>query len=213
MSSADNTRIYTAVITNWLDPDCSPWITAFSSQENRDAFIRTARERIALAGKEDELTVCGDSGALDETDYLSYLPAPVYVFEDEPWVLTDEDSMQHVRKLRMDTYELMQYSLLNPDTMIFGVFTDTVHLPDYAGDEMLMILNTFGYKSLAQVEAEYGAEAYKQIAAECIFEHYLDSANEPIYCGTKEEVTSFITDMLACCEMKHTPDLPTEDRT
>lgn len=183
---------YTAVIINCLDPDCTPWISAFSSQGKRDDFIRTAKERIALADKEDELCVYGDSGALDDTDYLNYLPAPVYLAKSEPWLLTDDETMQHVRKLGVDSYELLQYGLLNPETEVYGVFTDTVHLPDYPPDETLMLLKTFGYNTLAEIRQEYGDEAYKQIVAECIYEHYLSLRDEPVYHGTEAEVITFI---------------------
>ena len=78
---------------------------------------------------------------------------------------------------------------------LYGVFSDTVHLPDYPADETLMILKTFGYSTLSDVQQEYGEEAYRQIIAECIFEHHLPLRDEPIYHGTEEDVVAFIKEI------------------
>lgn len=192
MNITEENKVYTVAIIANLDSSCAPWISAFSSREKRDAFIDAVKQRIIKAGKEDEFAVFGDSGAMDDTDYLDYLPAPVPVASDAPWVLTDDETIQYVRRLGPETYDVLQISLLDPGTMVYGVYRDTVHIPDYTYNEILMILKTFGYSSFAEVSSAYGEEMYSQIIAECIFEHYCDATDAPIFEGAKDEAVAFI---------------------
>lgn len=193
-----NNKIYTAVIIDRLG--VTPWISAFSSQEKRDAFLDEARERILKAETADDFEIYGDSGVLDDADYLHYLPNPVSLTANEPWVLTDDDTMQYVRKRGAETYDLIQLNLINPDTERYSVLRDTVRIPDYTYNDILMILKTYGYSSWSDVVDQYGEESYLQIIAECIFEYYCDLRDEPIFTGTEAEAIAFINEYVTVRE-------------
>ena len=65
--------IYTAAIIHTDDLAASPWISAFSSREARDAYIDEAKVLIAEHHLEDRVIVAGDSSPMDDTSYLGAL--------------------------------------------------------------------------------------------------------------------------------------------
>ena len=112
------------------------------------------------------------------------------------WILTDDDSHQHVRKIDDHTFKLIEIGLTDPDKQLFQVYTDTVCLSDYPEGEVGQIIRFFGYDSLDHVQKEYGDRA-NQIIAECIFEHYGSFAAEPLATGLPfEQARSFIEDYI-----------------
>lgn len=102
------------------------------------------------------------------------------------WILADDDSHQHVRKLDENTFELIELCIISRNPDLYEVYSDTVHLPDFSDEEISGILNSFGYSSSLQVKEEYGAGT-NQIIAECAFEYYGSFGLEPLARGVTEE--------------------------
>lgn len=81
------------------------------------------------------------------------------------WIHSDD--LQIVRHITSDKFELVEVQNDTPDT--FVVVRGEVDLADYTDEEVLNYITGYGYKSIADVEEQYGSEA-RQIIAECIFE-------------------------------------------
>ena len=119
------------------------------------------------------------------------------------WFLTDDDSCQYVKEINPDTFELIEMGLVSHNPELYEVYADTINLNDYFynnGKEGLLevqnILKGFGYSSLINLIAQY-PNNYKQIMAECIFEHYgsfqaNQLANELTYSKAKEFIKNYI---------------------
>jgi hypothetical protein len=82
------------------------------------------------------------------------------------WIWSD--GLQIVRHITPDRFELAEVQTYTPDTFI--VVRSEVDLADYTDEEVLNYTTGYGYKSIADVEKQYGPEA-RQIIAECIFEN------------------------------------------
>lgn len=104
------------------------------------------------------------------------------------WKLTDDDCAQYVRRVGPRTYELVQYESYFYDTPRIEVYADTICLEDYKEDEIAEILHSYDYDGVEDVWRRYGShDAANQIIAECVFEHYLCMANEPLVTVATEE--------------------------
>ena len=74
LETNDKPRITTITI-NRCDPDCLPWVSAFSSREKAISFKRKVEEKLEFYGKSDLFLVTMDSGELDDEQYLEWLDA------------------------------------------------------------------------------------------------------------------------------------------
>jgi len=81
------------------------------------------------------------------------------------WI--NSDDLQIVRYVTPNRFELAEVQIYTPDT--FVVVRSEVDLAYYTDEEVLNYITGYGYKSIADVEKQYGSEA-RQIIAECIFE-------------------------------------------
>ena len=81
------------------------------------------------------------------------------------WI--NSDDLQIIRHITPNRFELAEVQLYTPDT--FVVVRGEVDLAYYTDEEVLNYITGYGYKSIADVEKQYGTEA-RQIIAECIFE-------------------------------------------
>ena len=106
--------------------------------------------------------------------------------QERDWILTDDSSCQHVRKIDDHTYELIQMGLINPDKDLYAVYSDTVYLDDYQEEEIAKILEPFGYSSIWDMYMNY-AEKTGQIVAECVFESRCGFADEPFATGLAKD--------------------------
>lgn len=109
------------------------------------------------------------------------------------WILTDDDSCQHVRKSNDSTFEVIDI-YENGDgryAVLFGqVVLDVPNLDAPAFfDEYI---KPYGYSSMAEVQEIYG-EAASQIVAECVFETDPFSFGAIVCEGTFEECSAYIT--------------------
>lgn len=111
------------------------------------------------------------------------------------WILTDNSSYQHVRKVEGTEYsfDLIEMSLINYDKDEYGVYADTVivNVDDMYSEETSDLLTMFGYSGIDEVIAHYGRDA-EQIVAECIFEHESSFKAPRLFVGGEEECIDFI---------------------
>lgn len=119
------------------------------------------------------------------------------------WILTDDDSYQHVKEINFHTFKLVEMGLVSHNPELYEVYSDTIDINDYLynnGKEGLLevqdILKGFGYNSLINLVAQYPSN-YKQIIAECIFEHYgsfqaNQLANELTYSKARNFIKNYI---------------------
>jgi len=105
------------------------------------------------------------------------------------WILTDDDSFQHVKCISDDTYHLIEMGLINPETDEYEVYTDVICITDYL-NELDEILSEFGYGDGA-CENESN-----QIIAECIFEHNGIFQASQLIAGSEGECEKFILDFI-----------------
>lgn len=89
------------------------------------------------------------------------------------WFLNDDSCLQYCRCAAQDTFELIEMGECpegskNSHYYHRGTVNVKVRLEDDKED-VLNILNSFGYQSLGEVQTLYGEDA-NQIIAECIFE-------------------------------------------
>lgn len=113
------------------------------------------------------------------------------------WILTDDDSYQHVRIIDSETFELIELCIISHVPDLYEVYTDTIRLSYCPDKEINDILNGFGYSSPLQVREQYGAEA-NQVIAECVFEHYGSFAIEPLATGLYYEAArDFISEYIS----------------
>ncbi len=82
-------------------------------------------------------------------------------------VWTSSDDLQIVRHITPNRFELAEVQTYTSDT--FVVVRGEVDLAYYTDEKVLNYITGYGYKSIADVEKQYGSEA-RQIIAECIFE-------------------------------------------
>lgn len=99
------------------------------------------------------------------------------------WILTDDDTMQHVRHLTERRYEIID-SAHFPDGRGF-VCQRVIDLNDYEMDEEFnnTYLKPYDYEDEAAVRALYGAGA-DQIIVECIAETEIWERHNEVFAGT-----------------------------
>lgn len=122
------------------------------------------------------------------------------------WILTDDDSMQYVKKINDTTFHLIEMSLVNPEKNIFEVYEDTIDVNDYFTDmklELEDILNSYGYYLNPNCKDKYVVEDIKslgdktnQIIAECIFEYYGSFQAEKLFTGKENLCKKYIKDYI-----------------
>lgn len=83
-----------------------------------------------------------------------------------PWIRTD--GLQIVRQIDSRIFELAEIQLVEPPEKYVVVKTE-IDLNDYSEEDILDYIQGYGYKSIADVEKQYG-ETANQVVAECIFE-------------------------------------------
>ena len=114
--------------------------------------------------------------------------------ESSSWVLTDDDSRQHVKRINDWTYSLIEMGLISRNPDQFEVYTDTIDLQDdvdLMSSEITGILDGFGYVGYFDVAYQYGQDA-PQIVAECIFESYGSFRADVQFVGSEEECIEYI---------------------
>ena len=114
------------------------------------------------------------------------------------WVLTDDDSCQYVKKINEDEFQLIEMSLVNPDTKEYIVYTDKVDVDAYLEQnrgEVREILEGYyeaeGEEDVIQFVLNH-IDSPSQIIAECIFEYYNYFQAEVIFKGSEEQCRRFI---------------------
>ena len=109
------------------------------------------------------------------------------------WILTDDSSCQYVREVpgADNTFDLIEMSLIDPDTMEHEVYADTVCINDVDAEETQSILASFGHGGIDEVIERYGRNS-AQIIAECIFEHYGSYRATRLFAGTEAQCVDFI---------------------
>jgi len=112
------------------------------------------------------------------------------------WKLTDDSSMQHVRKVQgeTDAFNLIEYTLVSHDPEAYKVYTDTIDVSEFIkenSEELEGIINGFGYDCVGAVKEQYDEDAM-QVIAECIFEHYSVNRASSLFSGTEGECIEFI---------------------
>ena len=111
------------------------------------------------------------------------------------WILTDNDSMQHARRLDGQCWQLIEMALFNPDMEQYQVYIDDVNVTYYIDKErekLDQILACYGYPSVEFVFQEHcGFHGY-QVIAECVFEHYNTQYARRLFIGSEDECVGYI---------------------
>ena len=81
------------------------------------------------------------------------------------WIRTDD--YQWCRKIDSVHYDLIEVRLFSPDNYV--VVTGEIDLYDYIEDDVLDIVQGYGYESFDEINKQYGDDA-GQIICECVFE-------------------------------------------
>jgi hypothetical protein len=124
------------------------------------------------------------------------LPRKDLAMSTSKWVLTDDDSCQHVRKISDDEFELIELSEVDPETHECVVYSDTVNVTELIKDsikDVIDVIKGFGYNSVADVVESYGDSA-SQVIAECVFEYYGFYHANVVMMSTREECEKYITE-------------------
>lgn len=108
-----------------------------------------------------------------------------------PWILTDDETLQHIRYLGDRRYECID-SGEKPNGLCF-VCRRTIDLNDYEMDESFFeeYLQPYDYASLEALQVEYG-KAADQIIAECILETEMWEQDEIVCASTEEACRAYI---------------------
>lgn len=111
------------------------------------------------------------------------------------WILTDDDSRQHVRKQADKQYDIID-SVAFPDGHGF-VSRRTINLGDYDLDEDFCrsYLRPYDYDSPEDVIAQYGASGW-QIIAECIAETEIWERGCTVFEGTHRQCLRYIDELV-----------------
>lgn len=118
--------------------------------------------------------------------------------ENNKWILTDDDSYQHVKKIGEDKFELIEICLINPETEEYLVYTDEIDVDKYLEinrGELIEILE--GYYDAEDEEdvvqfVMNHIESPSQIMAECIFEYYGAFQAYTLFKGSEEKCRQYI---------------------
>ena len=118
--------------------------------------------------------------------------------ENNKWILTDDASYQHVKKIGEDKFELIEICLINPETEEYLVYTDEIDVDEYLEinrGELIEILE--GYYDAEDEEdviqfVMNHIESPSQIMAECIFEYYGAFQAYTLFKGSEEKCRQYI---------------------
>lgn len=107
------------------------------------------------------------------------------------WILTDDSSLQHVRKVGIGRYEVLDSALL-PDNTGF-VCRRCIDLNDYTidGEFNRTYLNPYDYDNPDAVQRLYGDDS-GQIIAECIAETELWERHNTVFSGSYDDCLEYI---------------------
>ena len=117
--------------------------------------------------------------------------------EFNSWIVIDDDSFQHVKKIRENEFQLIEMSLINPDTKEFIVYTDEINVNEYIKNREELIEILEGYyetedeKDVIQFVMNHTDSPF-QIMAECIFEYYGAFQAHTLFKGNEKECREFI---------------------
>ena len=198
MSKEANPKVFVAIIYDLLDPSGLPGVAAFSSEEKRKAFYDAARKRVTSAGNEEDFQMFSEAVLLDNDSYLDYLECPPVddaPSTEGPWLLTDAETMRHVRRVGPHSYELIEYDPSKEGDTEYWVYADIVNLTEYTYSEFhaaLEYLDCLGYASLADVKEKCGKSAVGRVVAECLFQYFIDHTDMYYFSGTKEEAIAYV---------------------
>lgn len=109
--------------------------------------------------------------------------------ELKKWILSDDDSFQHVYWHSDRIFALVQIDDLTGG--VCGVYTGIIWLDDYSDEEIRSYLHAYDYESVDQLKEIYG-DSWPQIAAECIFETDLLSDFVCVFEGTYSQCQKYI---------------------
>jgi hypothetical protein len=141
------------------------------------------------------------------SDYLSDVTGfchKGFNIDTNRWTLTDDDSQQYVRPTdNEDEFDLIQMSLINPETEEFIVYFSNIDVMSILEQErpaICEILQSYGYgenddSEDAPINAVIGIynDNASQIIAECYFEYYNTfEADEILFKGSEQECIDFI---------------------
>lgn len=114
------------------------------------------------------------------------------------WILTDDDSYQHVKEVGEDKFKLIEMSLINPEIEEYIVYTDEVDVDAYLEMErgaLIEILEGYydagGEEDVIQFVMNH-IDSPSQIMAECIFEYYGDFYAQNLFKGPEEKCRKYI---------------------
>lgn len=120
------------------------------------------------------------------------------MIDTNSWLLTDDDSFQHVKKIGEDKFELIEMSLANPETEEYIVYTDEIDVDEYLDmnrGELIEILEGYydaeGEEDVIQFVLN-NIDSPSQIMAECIFEYYSTFQAYILFKGSEEMCKKFI---------------------
>jgi len=111
------------------------------------------------------------------------------------WIYTDDDSMQHVRRLEGQCWQLIEMATHDPEEDLFQVYIGDVDVAQYINnerEELSRILETYGYPSVEFVLREFSGNFAYQVIAECIFEHYNTRYARRLFVGGEDECVEYI---------------------
>ena len=123
------------------------------------------------------------------------------------WILTDDDTQQYVRSTdNEDEFDLIQMSLINPETEEFIIYFSNIDVMSILEQErpaICEILQSYGYGENDDSEDAPINTVIKicnnasQIIAECYFEYYNTfEADEILFKGSEQECIKFIKDWI-----------------
>lgn len=109
------------------------------------------------------------------------------------WILTDDDSFQHVCQHTNHVFALIQIADLTGD--VYGVYIGIISLDEYSEEDILSYLHDYDYESVDQLKDVYG-DSWPQIVAECIFETDLLSDFICVFKGSYSQCRDFIKERI-----------------
>lgn len=118
------------------------------------------------------------------------------------WILTDDDSFQYVKRIGEDEFELIEMSLVNPETEEHIVYTDEINVDEYldmSRGELIEILEGYydaeSEEDVIQFVINH-IDSASQIMAECIFEYYGAFQAYTLFKGSEEKCRKFIEEYI-----------------
>ncbi len=114
--------------------------------------------------------------------------------DNSDWVLTDDDSQQHILKLTDTKFHLIELNRITNETACI-VRSNIIDISDFTDAEIKAWIAGY-YDNLAEIKAQYGNKM-NQIIAECIFEQqqFTDSIFHKI-ADNVEQAISIITEYI-----------------